>query len=183
MRSHNDAYMTKQQREREKKNDSDSWAVTTFFSFLVFFLLLFSSLSWSDTIWLFNSLSTELPQWWRKGNEQKKMKIEQPVNKAPWRCTRRDEWCLTSFSGDSLAVMIHLLTYLNRNHFLSSVFMPRAGSRYTSNRLKCCYLETSCWAAALSLFDILSVMSAVESRFVHHIWFPALGGGKGRCFL
>lgn len=71
--------------------------------------------------------------------------------KPPWRCTRRDERCFASFSRDSLAVTIHLLTYPNRTHFLSSALMPRGGSRYTSNRLKCCYLETSCWAACAEL--------------------------------
>lgn len=57
---------------------------------------------------------------------------------------------------------------------------PRAGSRYSAKRLKRCYLETSCRAAATSLFDILSVLSAVQSRFMHHVQFAALGvDGEG----
>ena len=82
------------------------------------------------------------------------------------------------FSRDSLAVMIHLLTYLNRNHFLSSLFMPCRGSvRYISRRLKYCYLETRCRATALSLFDILNFMSTMAIRSMHHVWFLERGRG------
>lgn len=104
--------------------------------------------------------------------------------KPPWRCTRRDERCLASLSGDSLAVTIHLLTYLNRTHFLSSALMPRGGSRYTSNRLKCCYLETSCWAAGLPrwaylIYGVLCRLWQAASCIMSS--FRPWGGGA--CFL
>lgn len=77
----------------------------------------------------------------------------------PVKVPMREQWNLPLFSRDSLAVMIHLLTHQNRNHFLSSPFMPYEGSvRYISLDLKYCYLETRCWAAALSLFDKLNLI-------------------------
>lgn len=41
--------------------------------------------------------------------------------------------------------------------------------RYISTRLKYCYLETCCWATALSLFDILNFMSTVAIHSMHHV--------------
>lgn len=52
--------------------------------------------------------------WWRR------RKKKQHVNKSCDGPPRGNDPSL-SFPQDSLAVMIHLLTYLNRNHFLSSV--------------------------------------------------------------
>ncbi len=101
--------------------------------------------------------------------EQKKERKANMLTK-PVKVLQEGGVIFSLFLRGSLAVMIHLLAYLNRNHFLSSLFMPYSGSaRYISTRLKYCYLETRCWAATLSLFDILNFMSTVAISSMHHV--------------
>lgn len=90
----------------------------------------------------------------------------------PVKVPMRVQQYLPLLSRESLAVMIHLLTHQNRNHFLSSLLMPYGGSvRDISLSLKYCYLETRCRAAAQSLFDKLNFVSTAAIRSMHHVLF------------
>lgn len=117
---------------------------------------------------VFNSLSYQ--PYWSRGKKKKGWWAG--VFTKPVKVPMREQRHLPLFSRDSLAVMIHLLTHQNRNHLLSSPVVPYGGSvRYISPGLKYCYLETCCWAAALSLFDKLNFMSTVAMRAMHHVSF------------
>lgn len=99
----------------------------------------------------------------------------------PVKVPMREQWNLPLFSRDSLAVMIHLLTHQNRNRFLSSPFMPYERSvRYISLVLKYCYLETRCWAAALSLFDKLNFIVNCGNLLYASCLVLSLGSGYSR---
>lgn len=96
----------------------------------------------------------------------------------PVKVPMREQWNLPLFSRESLAVMIHLLTHQNRNHFLSSPFMPYERSvRYISLVLKYCYLETRCWVAALSLFDKLNFIVNCGNPLYASCLVLSLGSG------